>query len=125
LTISAAIIDAALQAGNTPEMVAKAFRLPLSQVISRAGIRVLEKSDALLKRAKALAAMYAGRPKSPQDEQAQMAKWVDMPITYEDHPASRPFDYSRAFANTVALSRNPEADRTLGGVVQYGNREAA
>jgi hypothetical protein len=133
MTITAAVIDAALAAGNSPRMVAKAFKIPVSMVMNRERMTAKEierrREEAELRRiererreaARAASAAEMDRLARRDDYQ----RWVDMPITYEDHPASRPFDYSRAFANTVALSRNPEADRTLGGVVQYGNGEAA
>jgi hypothetical protein len=122
---TAATIDAALRLGKSPHQVAFYFRVPLSQVLTRAEIMSRRKAETARKIAEK--AKNAPRPDIEQlkRERTALAKWVELPITYEDHPASRPFDYSRAFANTVVLSRNPEADRTLGGVVHYGSREAA
>jgi len=122
---TAATIDAALRLGKSPHQVAFYFRVPLSQVFTRAEIMSRRKAETARKIAEK--AKNAPRPDLEQQnrERTSLAKWVELPITYEDHPASRPFDYSRAFSNTVALARNPEVDRTLGGVVQYGNKEAA
>ncbi len=135
---TAAAIDAALDAEQSPRAIARFFGIPVSQVMARARLKVspfeierrrleaveLEKRRVEREKAQAARAMATAEADmlARRDEYTE---WLALPIQYEDHPASRPFDYTRAFANTVALSRNPEIDRTLGGVVHYGSREAA
>lgn len=122
---TAATIDAALRLGKSPHQIAIFHGIELSKVISRAEMLARRKAEVAAKIAEK--AKNAPRPDLEQikRERNSLAKWAELPITYEDHPSSRPFDYSRAFSNTVALARNPEADRTLGGVVRYEGREAA
>jgi hypothetical protein len=128
MTANATNIDRYLRTGHSVRQIAKFFDIPESQVQFRADrVKLIDErrtanlhEAAHRKRTEAAALGHA-----EQMRRTGLSEWLALDLTYEDHPMSAPFDYSRAFANTVALSRNPEADRTLGGVVQYGNREAA
>jgi hypothetical protein len=117
---TAATIDAALRLGKSPHQVAFYFRVPLSQVLTRAEIMARRKAETARKIAEK--AKNAPRPDIEQlkRERTALAKWVELPITYEDHPTSRPFDYSRAFANTVALRRSREPMFSSGVSSVYG-----
>lgn len=138
MTVSAEAIDAALDAEQSPRAIARFFGIPVSQVMSRARLKLspfeverrrLEAAE-LRRRQEAREKSQTARAMAAAEADAlarrdEYTEWVALPIAYEDEPRSRPFDYSRAFANTVALARNPDIDRTLGGVVHYGTREAA
>jgi hypothetical protein len=117
---TAATIDAALRLGKSPHQVAFYFRVPLSQVFTRAEIMSRRKAETARKIAEK--AKNAPRPDIEQlkRERNSLAKWVDMPITYEDEPTDPPFSHSRAYANTVALRRSREPMFSSGVSSVYG-----
>jgi len=117
---TAATIDAALRLGKSPHQVAFYFRVPLSQVITRAEIMSRRKAETARKIAEK--AKNAPRPSLEQEDRdkAAVKKWRDMPITYENEPTDPPFNHSRAYANTVALRRSREPMFSSGVSSVYG-----
>ena len=115
MTVSAATIDAYLRTGRTPRAIADWFGIPLTQVLSRYEImsrRAAERAQRLLDRANALAAKQ--RDVEPR---GGIEKWLALDIRYEDDTRSKPFDYARAWANTVAIARSRPQVSSFGGGV--------
>lgn len=113
---TAAAIDAALDAERSPRAIARFLGIPVSQVMARARLNVspfeierrrLEAAELEKRRierekardARAMATAEADRL-ARRDEYTE---WLAMPIQYEDHPRSQPFNYSRAIQNTMRL----------------------
>lgn len=138
MTVSAEAIDAALDAEQSPRAIARFFGIPVSQVMSRARLKLspfeverrrLEAVE-LRRRQEAREKSQTARAMAAAEADAlarrdEYTEWVALPIAYEDEPRSRPFDYSRAFANTVKYQKRSSPHCTLGGVACYEGREAA
>jgi len=112
MTVSAATIDAYLRTGRTPRAIADWFQIPLTQVLSRYEIMARRRAEQAKRIAERRAVIEAREP-----ERAGIEKWLSLDLRFEDDPRSRPFDYSRAWANTVAIARNrPQVSSYGGGV---------
>lgn len=128
---TAAAIDAALDAEQSPRAIARFFNIPVSQVMARARLKIspfeierrrleaaeLEKRRIEREKARDARAMAAAEA----DRLARRDKidaWLNLPVGLEDDPRSlREVSRGRVY--------RPEHAQTLGGVVSYETREAA
>lgn len=56
-----------------------------------------------------------------KQEERALAKWVALPLRYEDDPRSRPWNPTAALRNDAILKQRRSHFRTLGGVADYSS----
>ena len=127
-------IDTAIKRGANATMIARALGVSVRSVqirMEHIAHMARTRSEAATRRNIARAqAKPDTRPKSEPDhviEERQargMEAWLALPIRYENANEPR-WNAGAAAANTSAIMRRVEHTRTLGGVVSYGNKEAA
>ena len=113
-------IDAALRRGVSPITVARTFACGVRFAETRAVIVAEEqRMRADLRKQRSEQAREA-RLRSLEEENLPRSteRWLALDIRYENDPRSMPW-------RPGARVSRPDHLRTLGGVVEYGNREAA
>lgn len=125
--MTASNIERYLRAGHTVREIARFLKVDESKVQFRAD--ELDRRDERRRQAREARAERmreaAQRGHLERMNPDFLAKWLELPIRYEDEPRDPPFSYARAFANTVRFQKRADPNRTLGGVVSYETREAA
>ena len=127
-------IDTAIKRGANATMIARALGVSIRSVqirmehiahMARVRSEATRRGNEARKQAKP-----DTRPKSEPEHVVEqrlargMEAWLLLDIRYEN--ASEPrWNAGAAAANTSAIMRRVEHTRTLGGVVHYGNKEAA
>lgn len=133
MTVSAEMIDRALMNNVKPRDIAAVYNIPLKTVMARVRIKgaeldrqeMLRKERERQERAAAARMRAQLRAKVMKTDEERYEEWCALDIAYQDDPRSPPFNTVAGNMNASYYARRVEHVRTLGGVVSYGNKEAA